>query len=409
MKQKKRSIRTLITVAAAVIMMMAMSITSLAASKVTGLKQTNASSSSVTFVWSADLSANKYNVAIATSKTGTYSSKGTTYSTQAYISGLNAGSVYYVKVQSVSSNGTTGAWSEPLQVVTAPTSIASSTLKQYAATTGAVKLKWGSVKGATGYYIYRGDTKLKAVTTNTAAVTAKAGSWESYKVYPYKKSNAGYVAKASYSSVLAKAAPGKMSQVAMASKNNLLWNVRTNRVMLGWDLGSTQDYTPSGYKVEVYSVDGKTKLKTYTVSSRYTDFTLSAVKNKGFQVRVRGYVTIDGKNYYGIWSDKKVVIPQACVSSTISYPASGSIKFTWTGVSGAQKYYVYAAKNVSSSSVDSSDFKKVATVSSSTRSYTITGLTKGKYVAVYVLPVVSVNGKSYTGTFSSYSYTNVSK
>lgn len=406
MKQKRRSIRALITVAAAVIMMMAMSITSFAASKVTGLKQTASGTGYVTFTWNVDASASKYNVYIATSKNGTYNLKGSTYSTQYTISGLNSGSAYYVKVAAVASNGRVAEKSLALQVVTNPSSINSSTIKQCAATASGINLKWDAVKGASGYMVYEGSKKLKTVTKASAVMKSAKGASHYYTVYPYKKSNSGYIAKGTSTGVRGYSLPGKMEKLASVNDGNISWDPETNEVRVKWNLPAGTKYYPDGYQVEVYSVSGKSKIKSYTLNSGYSlykDFVIGTVKNKGFQVRVRGFIVINEKKYYGEWSSKKVVVPAAACNKTVSFPSSGTMKFSWKPVSGATKYYIYVANNQSSSiSVSISDLKKVATVSSGTTSYTASGLTKGKYAAVCVVPVIKVNGKEYAGLKSPY-------
>lgn len=402
MKQKKRSIRTLITVAAAVIMMMAMSITSFAASKVTGLKQTSATSTSATITWNTNAGASKYNICLYSSKTSsTPIKKGTAYSSTEYtFSGLSAGTAYYVKVSAVSSKGVEAEKSVALQVVTTPANINSSTIKQCAATAGGINLKWDAVKGATGYIIYEGNKKLKTVTKPSAVMKAANGTSHYYTVYPYKKSNSGFIAKGYSTGVRGYSLPGKMTKLASVNDGNVRWDPEDNEVRVAWDLPAGTKYYPDGYQLEVYSVSGKTKIKSYTLNSGYSnykDFVIGSVKNKGFQVRVRGFIIINEKKYYGEWSSKKVVIPPVACNKTVSFPSSGTMKFSWKPVTGATKYYIYVANNQSSLSISLSDLKKVATVSSSTTSYTLRGLTKGKYAAVCVVPVVKVNGKEYTG------------
>lgn len=66
--------------------------------------------------------------------------------------------------------------------------------------------------------------------------------------------------------------------------------------------------------------------------------TLKNIKNQFYKLRVRAYVTIDNKNYYGAWSDYTVFALQPKVGLKKS---GKKLKITWKKVSGAKNYTVY--------------------------------------------------------------------
>ena len=127
MKREKTMKRSLIVLAIMTIMLFAMTITASAAGSVTKLRQTSASSSSVKVTWNAN-PGQEYRVYYSKSKNSGYveDTSYTTSSTEWYISGLSAGTTYYVKVASYVEDSNWNdiyvATSAPIQVVTTPES-----------------------------------------------------------------------------------------------------------------------------------------------------------------------------------------------------------------------------------------------------------------------------------------------
>ncbi|MCD8053946.1 MAG: fibronectin type III domain-containing protein [Lachnospiraceae bacterium] len=386
--------------------------------KVTGLKQTSASSSSFKIEWTSIIGSNIYYETYVSYTSGELGTKPDSYDvsySNDYVSGLNAGTSFYVTVRAYvkeydSSEGgyvyTYGDYSDQIEVVTAPENPTDA--KQTKASTSSVTLTRTASDGATGYKVkdkgYDGTT-LKTTSSTSAKVKASTGSYETYYVFAYRKSSAGYVAySSSYAYCSAYASPNKPTNVASASEGNLTWKpTSSNKVTVYWDRNSKDDYTPDGYQIQIYDVTGKTKLKTYTISDKYTtykSFNLSKVKNKGFQIRARAYVKINGTKYYSSWTSKKVIVPQANI--TLTQTGKTSLKVSWKKVSNATNYIVYVCKNTSATNPS---WKKYKTVSKSTLSCKITGLTSKKNVGVYVIPKIKVNGKSYKASATWYLYT----
>ena len=164
-----------------------------------------------------------------------------------------------------------------------------------------------------------------------------------------------------------------------------------NKVWLKWDV----NYYADGYEIEIYSLKDK-KLKTYkTTSSSSYDFTLKSIKNKGFKMRIRSYVTCDNKNYYSDWTSKKVVIPQATILST-SGRTTRTVK--WAKVTGAKSYTVYKTTNGGKS------YKKVKTVGKNTTKYSIKKMQTGSQYGVAIVANVKVGKKTYKSPITYYVY-----
>jgi hypothetical protein len=235
MSSKKNMKKSLLMLGIMAIMMFAMSITSMAASTVTGVIQTKGTESSVTITFTGDVQAYGYYVYYSLDGS-TYvrsghstSSYPDTYNTEGYISGLSAGTQYYVKVVPVYKDSNynyipqNDKASDVITVVTTPTSIASSSLKQTNATANSVTLSWQAVAGATGYNIIKNNSVVSYVTGTSATLKTSAGSYESYRVCAVKISAAGYKASGYTSSVSCQAAPGKPVNLASYDDYNLTW------------------------------------------------------------------------------------------------------------------------------------------------------------------------------------------
>ncbi len=149
----------------------------------------------------------------------------------------------------------------------------------------------------------------------------------------------------------------------------------------------------SGYAVYKYNVSAKKY--TYVMSTSDT----SAVVSKrsagtSYVYAVRAYKKV-GTNtkYYSPYSANVTTytIPKA-PSIRLSVSAQ-SVTVKWDKISGAAKYYIYYSTD------GGKTYKKAG--SSSTNTYTIRSLTKGKKVYVKVKSVKTINGKEYLSPYST--------
>lgn len=244
-------------------------------------------------------------------------------------------------------------------------------------------------------------------------IKAKAGTQSTYYVYPVRVSSTGYEAIYSYnyeSISGVKTAPKAPVKVASLAYNNISWDKYSRtKVTVGWDRNDNNKFYEQGYRIAVYSVDGKKKLKTYNITNSYTrskTFSLKTIKNKGFRVKVSSYVVVNGKKCYSKWSKTKVVIPQAEVKLTRK--SKTSVKLSWKKVSNATGYTIYACKNAGSFT-SNKKWYKVAKVGKKTTSYTVKKLKTGNYAGFYVIPTVKIGKKSYKADATWYMSMYMSK
>lgn len=335
----------------------------------------------------------------------------TSTSNKKYIYNLQAGRAYYVIVQTYVNKQLVGQ-SDPLQVITTPESVDYKSIKQTSGTKNKIGLQWNRVSGVTGYVVAKiSGSKVEAqynVTTNKATVPAKAGThYSGYYVYSYKRSESNYIALGyGQSTGTLYSAPVNPQYVADAKAGTLIWSPakRGNVITIGWKANPNYDY-PTGYQVQIYSLNGKTRLYT-TKATTKTSVKINnarvrkAINNKGFKVRIRAYKEANGgAKCWSDWSAFKTIIPQACVKkNNVTSVSSTSAKVKWKKVANTKYYLVYYTKNPYASNAKWIK-KKVSAKSSS---YTIRGLKAYSTFGVYVIPVVKVGGKTYRGQACEY-------
>ena len=326
-----------------------------AASEVKGLTQTRSEEDSVTVSWKSLKNAYGYDVFISsgngkykrlTNKTcDVVGSK----NTKKKISNLTSSRTYYVVVKAVykKENGKykIGPAGKRLEVVTSPSKTAKSTIKQIKATPHYIRFKWDKVRGANRYIVYVNDKKKAVVKKNAVSIRVRTGSVNNVRVVPVKRSGSGFMAKGGnieaydfYSS------PKRPKRVAAFRYNNLLWQpTESNTVTIGWTKAAGDKYDPTGYQMEVYSLEGR-RLNLYYSTKTKLSINIPSVENKGFKVRVRAYVKINGKKYFGKWTDMQTVIPQAKIS--MKRTGRNSVEINWESVKNVTKYHVYACNDI---------------------------------------------------------------
>ena len=165
--------------------------------------------------------------------------------------------------------------------------------------TKGMKVSWNKINGAEGYVIYRatGNGSYKAIKTitnvNTLSYTDTGattnGSKYTYAVRGYKGSVKGdYTEKSAYCIT-----PSKLTYAK---------NTSSKKMTVKWN----KNAKVTGYQVSYKT--GKTE-KTVTIKSNKTLSTVLKSLKKGsvYSVKVRGYKTVSGVNYYSAWSSAKSV------------------------------------------------------------------------------------------------------
>lgn len=346
------------------------------AAQITGLKQTDASSGSIEIQWNADLAAYKYSVDISSDKKTWVNGKDTSYSTEGYISGLTAGSTYYVRVTGYNDDGVaTSQTSNPLEVVTAPS--ASVTAVQIGATTTGAKIRYNNVAGANYYYVTaENDYVLGTSTTTTVTTTRRLTPATQYWVRcrAARRASTGFIAVGSwsYDYIDIKTVSNKIN-----TKNFGVTNVWAN--INSYNFGVSSQGNVDGYQFQFLTMKGKVK-KTVTTTSSSVSVD-KFINGTFYKYRVRSYVDCGSTKAYSVWSSYRYI---GMPKSFKAVASKKTIKCSWSKLNSASSYAVYI------STKEKAGYKKVKTLSAKKRSINITKygkkkLKKGKRYYVKVI------------------------
>lgn len=162
-----------------------------------------------------------------------------------------------------------------------------------------VKLSWTKVKEAEGYQIYQyKSNKWKKIATikkgSTKSITVKnlkAGTSYKFRIRACKKENGKTIyTKYKTLKVITKPSKVKVTKVSTGKK----------QITLNW-----KKVKASGYEIQ-YSTSKNFKKNTKTVTvkkSRKTAMVKKLKSGKTYYVRIRAYSKVNGKKYYGTWSN----------------------------------------------------------------------------------------------------------
>ncbi len=364
--------------------------------------------SSVTVAWAdVDSSAdNSYGVYLY-DMTGAAAGYQTVVSEQAEFTGLQQGASYYIQVAQMDTQGQPlpDTLSDRLEVVTRP-DISQTGIFQQGQTETSVNVFVSNMGGANQLAVYTGYPEVDINTAVPQVFTAPditlqipSNTAAHILVYPQRTSISGYIAvdRDAPLALDVYVAPAKVQEVypgvwypSAKPKGTKFPGYKSNKVILEWK----NDFYSDGYSIVIYSLKGK-KLKTYNAAPQTEEycnrqFTLTAIKNKGFIAEVSAYKVIGGVKCYGTCSDRKFILPQATVAKV-----TGSVKkrtIYWKKVDKASKYIVYRVRN--------GKLKEIKTVGKKSRKYTVKNLKSGDGLAVAAK--IKVNGQWYTSAITWY-------
>ncbi|MGO5358298.1 GH25 family lysozyme [Anaerofustis sp. LCP19S3_F7] len=180
-------------------------------------------------------------------------------------------------------------------------SISTPKLTFYSSSDNAIKVTWNKVSNATGYRVYRYNSKTKKYdilkditsgsTTSYTDSKLSSGTTYIYKIRSFytDKSGSRVYSNAS-SATYATTDPKKVTGLKVTT-------TYTNKINLKWSKASGA----SGYKIYKYNSKSKSYVYLATVKGNtYQDKKVS--KNKTYYYKVRAYRTLNSKNYYGSYS-----------------------------------------------------------------------------------------------------------
>lgn len=252
--------------------------------KVTGLKTTYIGTSNVKLSWNKAKGATGYEIFMYDFDKEVYISKGTVTKTSCVLKNLSQNTRYRVRIAAFhKKNGKSyGVKSSALTFRTVIPEVTS--IRVSDVTESSYNLKWNSVKGADGYYVYRYDSNAgewKSVTktssTSYSVKNLKPGTVHIYRVRAYKKNGSSYNYGGYSAQVTANTLPYAPTELSAATDNKV--------VVLNWK-GNGKG---TGYEVDRFNNEknaweniARTDVETYTDES--------LTKAGTYTYRVRAYV-----------------------------------------------------------------------------------------------------------------------
>lgn len=397
MKNYVKAIVTFIFMMAAVAFVPTTSDAALSAPQ--NVRQTEASTSSVTFTWDTVINAKGYYTSYSDGMTWS-DPEPALYGNSDSFGKLASGKTYYVRVYAKDKDGYFSEASAPLEVVTAPSTDGVTTTVT-AVTDNAISFSWTPAVGATSYEIksrYDNIVPNLSVTGTSATVANLApATWYSFNVVPCRTSSTGF--KAAYSGVSVSYTQTSGTSLPTQNTGTILTAPATpSKANFGFYTGSIAASTvtffakdpnlkANGYELEVRNLKGKV-VKTISSSSTYSAATKFS-KNTPYKYRVRLYATNGVQKLYSGWSGYRYFwLNNVTGKKHFSYRSSyAKIKLKWPKVSGAKGYTVKMATS------KDGKYKTVKKLSKKAKSVTLTKYGKkklNKYKTYYIKVVAKI-------------------
>lgn len=361
-----------------------------AASQVTGVKQNYDTTSAIGVQCTAVIGAEYYYLELSTDNKNWVTVDTASNPTNLTYYDLNSGSSYYARVGLCSDiygdEKVAGTVSSSIEVVTAPRG--SVTAVQAGAKTNGITVKGATaITGANHYRLYHNKVLLGQSSTNSVTSSAKMNAGTSYWCYFYacRKSASGYVAVGDYDCAYFKTlAPAINTKSFGVSSAYLNINV--------FYFAVSSAYARDGLQFQFQTAKGKVKKNVYTTGSSVD--VRNFIEGTFYKYRVRSYVQCGNTKEPSAWSGFKYI----GVSKSGKFKVNSkkkSLTLSWSKISGATGYTVYASTN------ENSGYKKVKTVSAKKRKITVKKvkgkkIKKNKTYYFRIVPKAKVGKKTYT-------------
>lgn len=306
--------------------------------KVTNLKATTASMTSVNLTWSKVSGASGYQIVKYTDGKWThvaYTTK-TTYT----VTNLKSGTTYPLGVRAYRTVGKTKMFGSYVTLKYTAGVGQVSGLKFSAYDYKSATITWNKMSGATGYQVYKYDYSNKGwkyvkKITNASTVkytdkTLVTGTKYAYRVRAFHQANGKTTFGAFSSNIYI---TPKLNQVSGIK----LTKIENKKATLTW----TAVPGAQVYQVYDYSTGSAVRL----ISVRPNTATFAVQEGRSYKIRIRAYTKASGSVVYGALSNGYTTFfttPGAPGNLEGIILENGSAKFTWDGVEGASGYNLYS-------------------------------------------------------------------
>lgn len=365
----------------------------------TGLKAPSAKASSITYTsakisWGAvsettgyriERYVNKKWVGVAVIK----NAKTTSYT----MSNLTPSTTYYIRVLAYKTISGKNYWSPASANVKFVTPRPSNVrgVKASSITTTSAKISWSKISGVTGYrleFLENGAWKAVVLKGDSTVSYTKSGliPGTSYqvRVRAYKAANGKNYWSPDYTNI--KFATSKLGTVSGVKASN----ITASSAKFSWSKVSGV----TGYRFEILD-NGAWKATVLKGDSTVSYTKSGLIPGTSYQVRVRSYKNINGKNYYGAWSsvykfNTSAVSKVQNVEATLN--SNNTISISWSKISGISGYDIQASTDGG---------KKYATIGSTAgaSAYLYDNVPRTN-IMIRVRTYITVGGKNYYGAYS---------
>lgn len=286
--------------------------------------------------WAQFNGAEGYQVYRATSKDGKYKLQGSTEK----LTYKNKGTLnkkYYYKVRAYKASGDKKIYSKYSAIVAGKPALAKTTVS-VKLNDESVSVNWTEVPAATGYQVVRATSKdgeYKSL-KKTKKLSVLNTSVVKYKNYFYKVRPYRVIDEKTYYGPYSSAVQGRTN---LREIKNQAVSVTSDGLKITWKDRPAAD----GYRIyRSDKADGTfSTLVTLGEKDSYTDKTVQ--KGKMYYYKVRGYMTMNGKNYFGMTtSPVSGGITDGAPLVTVT-PTDYSVKLSWPAISNITGYEVYRA------------------------------------------------------------------
>ena len=401
----KKQIVTIMTLVVLLLLMMSATIQAVSLGKVYNLNA-SMNANQVKLTWSSVSGAAGYNVYVNNTKIGSVMSN------QASLVGFSENVTYRFKVAAYDSQKREGTVSEEIRLTTT-TQKSLDQVKNLTVTqaNGYVTLNWSSVNKATKYQVFVnipnfGEMNIGEVTTTNVMMKGFQNSKRygfsirACEVLSNGNINYGEKSQTKYCTVNYNQDDTKPN-TDNDNNNNEITVGKVTRVSVS-DINETEatvDWSKAdnadGYEVKLSKNNGS--YKTIADKVGRTVYLSDLTPDSQYRVKIVAYKKVNGKKVYGeessyhrFYTDEVNVGKVKNVS--VSDITKNSAYVSWSKVTDAKGYNVYLAKGNGS-------FKYEGTTTS--RNYKIRSLNSNTDYRVKVEAYKKVNGKEYTGDFSS--------
>lgn len=354
-------------------------------SKVKNLKAESQTDTKINLSWNKVSKATGYRVYKYNSSKKKYELYKDLKTNKLTINKLKSSEIYKFKVRAyktVKKKNEYGTYSEVLTTATKPTEVKN--IGVISQNDTQISLKWDKVTRATGYRIYiynelKDSYDYYDYTETNSIVLKNLKSATTYKirVRAYKQVDDAKVLGPNPKDFIETfTKPGEVT-------NLIKTNITLSSIKLSWDnMSDIAEY-------ELYMYNDITKTYEFKDKVLSTSYSLSNIEpDKEYRFRIRAYINIDKKPYFGNYTDIQTrILPEKVTGLKSTMQTVNSIKIEWDKLEEATGYAVYLYN-------DSSQSYKLC--KKTTEPFMeIEGLDTARFYKMYVKSYVTIGEKTY--------------